>query len=197
MKILLHICCAPCTIYPLRVLRQERHDVHGLFYNPNIHPYREYKKRSATLEEYAAAEGLDVAWTGDYGIEDFLRGVVFRENDRCRYCYENRLAYTARTAAEGCFDGFTTTLLYSRFQAHETIKRMGEKLAETFGVPFYYRDFREGWTEGIKVSREKGLYRQPYCGCIYSEKERFYSKSQAVPLRDAARSDAEPREKKS
>lgn len=186
MNLLLHLCCAPCTIYPLQTLRQERHDVRGLFYNPNIHPYREYQKRAATLEEYAAAEALDVTWAEEYRMEDFLRSVVFRENDRCRYCYEDRLAYTARAAAEGHFDGFTTTLLYSRFQAHDMIKSIGESLAEKCGVPFYYRDFREGWTEGVRISREKGIYRQPYCGCIYSEKERFYPQARQAPFRSAA-----------
>lgn len=196
MKILLHICCAPCTIYPLQTLRRERHDVRGLFYNPNIHPYREYQKRSETLKEYAAAEELDVIWEKEYRMEDFLRGIAFRENDRCRYCYEDRLAYTARVAQAGRYDGFTTTLLYSRFQNHDMIKSIGESLAGKSGVPFYYRDFREGWTEGVRISRERGIYRQPYCGCIYSEKERFYPKAQKMPFRDAARGENEARDKK-
>jgi hypothetical protein len=174
MKILLHICCAPCTIYPLRKLRDEGHDTRGLFYNPNIHPYREYQKRSETLKEYAAAEKLDVIWEKEYRMEDFLRSVVFREDDRCRYCYHDRLTYTARIAARERFDGFTTTLLYSRFQKHDMIKSIGEGIAGEYGVAFYYRDFREGWNEGVRISRERGIYRQPYCGCIYSERDRYY-----------------------
>lgn len=174
MNILLHICCAPCTIYPLRKLRDEGHGVHGLFYNPNIHPYLEYKKRLNAVKEYAEDEKLPVTWAEEYGMENFLRGVVFREDDRCRYCYEDRLAYTARATVKEGFDGFTTTLLYSKYQNHDMIKRIGEGLADEYGVVFYYRDFREGWNEGVRISRERGIYRQPYCGCIYSERDRYY-----------------------
>jgi hypothetical protein len=106
------------------------------------------------------------------------------------------LTTAARAAAGGRFDGFTTTLLYSRFQDHDMIKSIGESLAGKFGVPFYYRDFREGWTEGVRISREKGIYRQPYCGCIYSEKERFYPQAQTAHLRGASRGEDEARDKK-
>jgi epoxyqueuosine reductase len=175
MRLLLHICCAPCTIYPLRVLREEGHEVRGLFYNPNIHPYVEYQRRLEAVEKYAEDEKLDVTWAEGYGVENFLRNVVFRENDRCGYCYEDRMAHAARAAAKGRFGGFTTTLLYSKFQDHDRVKRIGESLAEKFGVDFYYRDFREGWAEGIRISKERGIYRQQYCGCIYSERDRYYS----------------------
>lgn len=174
MRILLHICCAPCTIYPLSTLRGARHEISGLFYNPNIHPYREYLKRLDTVKEYAAAEALEVIVPSEYAMEEFLRNVAFREQERCRYCYYDRLAYTARAAAAGGFDGFTTTLLYSRFQDHGMIKSIGESLAGECGIDFHYCDFREGWAEGVRKSREQGMYRQPYCGCVYSEKERFY-----------------------
>ena len=172
----MHICCAPCTIYPLQVLRSDRHDLYGLFYNPNIHPYREYKKRLNTLKAYAAQVGLSVAYTEDYDMENFLRNVAFREKDRCRCCYHGRLQYTARKAKEERFGGFTTTLLYSKFQDHSMIKNIGESLAIEHRIKFYYQDFRSGWEDGIRVSKEMSLYRQPYCGCVYSEKERFYPK---------------------
>jgi len=174
VKILLHICCAPCTIYPLNILKHDGYDVCGLFYNPNIHPYLEYKRRLDTLKEYADKEGLKVIWTDEYNIEDFLRNVAFREKDRCRYCYWMRLKYTVDVARAERFEAFTTTLLYSKFQDHETIKTIGESLAKDYGLKFHYHDFREGWAEGTKISRELMMYRQLYCGCIYSEKERFY-----------------------
>ncbi len=174
MKILLHICCAPCVIYPLDVLRQEGHEVSGFFYNPNIHPYREYEKRAETLSTYARQVGLNVLWTQEYGVEDFLRNVVHRERDRCRYCYYERLRRVALTAKqEGC-DGFTTTLFYSKYQNHALLRSLAESLARECDVALVYRDFRKGWSEGVRRSRELGMYRQPYCGCIYSEKERFY-----------------------
>jgi hypothetical protein len=127
------------------------------------------------VEEYAKDEKLDVTWADEYGMEDFLRSVAFRENDRCRHCYYDRLAYTARVAAKGRFDGFTTTLLYSKFQDHDMLRSIAESLAGKYEVDFLYRDFREGWTEGVRISKERGIYRQPYCGCIYSERDRFYS----------------------
>ena len=95
VRILLHICCAPCTIYPLRVLREEGNEVSGVFYNPNIHPYQEYRKRLETLEMYASQEKLPVIWEKAYPMEEFLRQVAFREEERCRYCYPLRLTQTA------------------------------------------------------------------------------------------------------
>lgn len=173
MKILLHICCAPCAIYPLKVLREEGNEVFGLFYNPNIHPYSEYKRRLDTLTEYAEDINLRLITTDDYPMEEFLRNVVFREQERCRYCYYNRLSYTAQVAKKGKLDAFTSTLLYSKFQDRNLITELGNSLAKEKGVHFLDNDFREGWKEGIDASRKLGMYRQQYCGCIYSEKERF------------------------
>jgi len=174
MKILLHICCAPCTIYPLEILRKEAGQVKGVFFNPNIHPYLEYKKRLDTVREYAAREGLEVNLAEGYPIEDFLQKTAALGKDRCSYCYEVRLRHTAEQARRGLFDAFTTTLLYSRYQKHDLIRTTAEDAAREFNIPFYYRDFRTGWEEGVRLSKDMGLYRQKYCGCIYSEKERFY-----------------------
>ncbi len=173
MRILLHICCAPCTIYPLRIFREEGFSLTGLFFNPNIHPYREYLRRRDALEKFAHEEDLEIIWSPDYPLEDFLRGVVFKEQERCDWCYEMRLRRTAEIARQGKYDGFSTTLLYSKFQKHDRIRNIGEKLAEEYGIPFIYSDFRRGWDEGVRISRERQIYRQPYCGCIYSEKERY------------------------
>jgi predicted adenine nucleotide alpha hydrolase (AANH) superfamily ATPase len=173
VKILLHICCAPCTIYPLRTLNQEEYDVHGLFYNPNIHPYLEYRKRLDTVEEYAGHMGLRIIREERYPLEDYFRQVVFREEERCRICYHLRLSQAARIAQKAGCDAFTTTLLYSRFQKHDLIRSIAENVAGTQGIPFLYLDFRTGWSEGVRISKELGMYRQSYCGCVYSEKERF------------------------
>lgn len=173
MKILLHICCAPCTIYPLRILREEGNEVCGLFYNPNIHPYLEYRRRLDTLTSYAGSEGLTVIRDESYPLDAFLRQVAFREEERCPHCYQLRLSYAAQIAKNNRFDAFTTTLLYSRYQKHELIREIAAGVAETHGIPFFYRDFREGWSEGVRVSKASGMYRQPYCGCIYSERERY------------------------
>ena len=174
MKVLLHICCAPCAIYPLRILREEGHEVMGLYYNPNIHPYLEYQKRLDTLRDYAENTDLKLIVPDDYPLEEFLRNTAFRETTRCRYCYYLRLSYTAAIARRGRFDSFTSTLLYSKFQAHDLLKEMGEDLAGDRVPHFLYRDFRTGWKEGIEESKTLGMYRQQYCGCIFSEKERFF-----------------------
>ena len=174
MKILLHICCAPCAIYPLRTLRADGIDVMGFFYRHNIHPYTECLRREETLQSFAEYEDLRVVYQKGYDMEGFIRSVAFREKDRCSYCYHDRLLTAARVARKGKFDGFTSTLLYSKFQKHDTIKQMGESIGKSQGVPFFYQDFRTGWKEGIAVSKERSMYRQPYCGCIYSEKERYF-----------------------
>jgi predicted adenine nucleotide alpha hydrolase (AANH) superfamily ATPase len=182
MKLLVHICCAPCAIYPVKVLRQEGHDLTGYFYNPNIHPYLEYKKRLETLRDYSAREALSIILDESYPMETFLRKVVPDEGNRCRLCYELRLRHVAEEAREGDYEGFTSTLLYSKYQKHDLIKWTAEKIAQEYGMTFLYRDFREGWSEGVEISRRNGLYRQPYCGCIYSEKERYLKKGvEATP----------------
>ena len=181
MKILLHSCCGPCTIYPLKVLREEGCEVMGFFYRHNIHPYTECLRRQETLEGYAAEQKLSVIIQAGYDMEGFIRSVAFREKERCRYCYHDRLRAAALIARKGKFDAFTSTLLYSRHQNHDLIHEVGDSVGRETGVPFFYRDFRVGWKEGIETSKRLGMYRQPYCGCIYSEKERYYRDSTPSP----------------
>ncbi len=173
MKVLLHICCAPCAVYPVEALAVKGHKVRGLFFNPNIHPYQEFVRRMTTLETYAAHIRLPVIWNRRYDLEDFFRAIVFREKDRCRFCYYQRLTAAARTAKRSKYDAFTSTLLYSKFQNHELIKELGQLVVREVGVPFYYEDFRKGWAEGITKTKKLGLYKQQYCGCIFSERDRF------------------------
>jgi predicted adenine nucleotide alpha hydrolase (AANH) superfamily ATPase len=168
------MCCAPCAVMPVQVLGEKGFDVMGFFYRHNIHPYTECLKRQETLKSYANETGIRVIYQDGYDMEGFIRNVVYREADRCRYCYHDRLQSTARVAKKGKFDCFTSTLLYSKFQKHELIQSIGEAVGKSAGVPFYYRDFREQWKDGIAKSKAMGMYRQHYCGCIYSEKERFY-----------------------
>jgi len=174
MKVLLHMCCGPCTIYPLKVLQGEMMDVMGFFYRHNIHPFSECLRREGTLIEYTESRGVKVVLQHTYELERFLQSVVFRENDRCRFCYHDRLSSAAKVAKKGKFDAFCSTLLYSRFQNHDLIHEIGESVGKAQGIPFLYRDFRVGWKEGIDESKQLDMYRQQYCGCIYSEKERFY-----------------------
>ena len=154
-------------------MREQGMNVHGFFYNPNIHPYQEFQHRLTALQVYAPTVSLPLQVDGRYEMEEFLRLVVFREEQRCRCCYGMRLQAAAIVAKQGNFDAFTATLLYSRFQNHEAIKEIGEQIGHEVGIPFYYMDFRPGWQEGVNESKNLGLYRQKYCGCIYSEKERY------------------------
>jgi predicted adenine nucleotide alpha hydrolase (AANH) superfamily ATPase len=181
MKILMHACCAPCSIYPLRSLRDEGMMVMGYFYRHNIHPYTECLRRQETLETFAGQQQFKLIIQEGYDLEGFLRNVVYRETDRCRHCYFDRLRSAALVARKGKFDAFTSTLLYSKFQKHALIRDIGQAVSQETGVPFYYRDFRTGWKEGVTVSKRAGMYRQPYCGCIYSEKERYHRPAAPPP----------------
>ncbi len=176
MKILLHICCANCAIYPLERIKEKGDGAVGYFFNPNIHPYQEYRKRLDALKKYSESTGLEVIYRDEYLLEEFLRNVSHRVEERCQYCYSVRLEATAREAKSRAFDRFSTTLLQSAHQNHAKIKETGERVAQEVGIPFYYEDFRQGWRRGVEVSKAMGLYRQQYCGCIYSEKERFFEK---------------------
>jgi epoxyqueuosine reductase len=175
MKILLHVCCGPCAIYPLTLLQQQGHEVYGWFYNPNIHPYKEFRRRIEAVEDFARQQPCHIEIDHCYGLRDFLRRVVWHEerSERCGLCYDLRLLPTAQRAAAEGFDAFSTTLLYSKYQNHALIKSTGEALAAQQGIPFFYNDFRIGWHAGIAAAVAMQLYRQPYCGCIYSEQERY------------------------
>ncbi len=180
MKILLHTCCAPCAIVPIKLLRQADFEVMGYYYAHNIHPYTECVRRRDTLEAYASNIDLRVIYARGYDLEGFVRSVVYREVDRCEHCYHDRLRSTALMAKRGRFDTFSSSLLYSKSQKHDRIRAIGESVGRSVGIPFYYDDFRVGWEKGIAASKPLGMYRQQYCGCIYSEKERYYSQEKPV-----------------
>ncbi len=179
MKILVHICCAPCFTYPYKRLAEEGHEVVGFWYNPNIHPYMEYKTREESLKKYAEIENVEVV----YDAYDFINYLKMQLQDierpeRCRRCYSYRLEKAAIYAKENDFDAFTTTLLVSHHQYHEAIKKVGDEMADRYGISFYYEDFREGLHQGNAITRTYGLYRQKYCGCLISEWERFGGKKE-------------------
>ncbi|MCL4322756.1 MAG: epoxyqueuosine reductase QueH [Deltaproteobacteria bacterium] len=175
-KLLLHICCSPCLMYPYTIVNKKFDTVIGYFYNPNIHPYGEYLKRQDSLKKFADAVNLKVIYEKNYDMEEFIRNVAFREENRCYYCLSKRLEKAASLARASKFTHFSTTLLYSKHQKHDYIKEVGFNLEKKYGISFYYEDFRLGYKEGVKLSYDYNLYRQNYCGCIYSEKERFYKK---------------------
>ncbi len=173
MRLLLHTCCGPCLLYPLDVLCAEGYDVTGYFYNPNIHPYKEFRRRLDALYDLAKSERIKLVVEREYDLDIYLKNVVNNETDRCKICYDLRLQQTLQYAVEHGFDYFSTTLLYSRYQKHALIVERCKALSQQYGIIFVYNDFREGWQIGIDMAVEKNLYRQPYCGCIYSEQERY------------------------
>ena len=172
-SVLLHSCCAPCSVYCVDTLRQEGVEPTSLWFNPNIHPYQEYRTRRDTLLAYGETVGMDVRVLDDYGLRDFVRAVASDMDRRCAHCYALRLGTAAKYAAEHGFRAFTSSLLISPYQNHELLKRTGEAMARQYGVAFLYRDFRAGFRAGQAKARELGLYLQKYCGCVFSEEERY------------------------
>ena len=173
MKLLLHICCAPCSIMCIETLRQEGIEPVGFWDNPNIHPYTEYRSRKNCLTDYAKSIGLELILHGDYGLRPFVQTVADDIDGRCVQCYRMRLEPTARYAAENGFSHICTTLFVSPYQNHELLRQVAEEMAARYGVAFLYRDFRPGFRQGQQEARELGLYMQKYCGCVFSEEERY------------------------
>jgi len=172
-ELLLHTCCAPCSIYCIDTLREHGIEPTVYWFNPNIHPYMEYKNRKEALEKYTKSINVEAIFEDEYGLKEFTRNVINDLDNRCmKYCYKVRLEKTAKYAKENGYNAFSTTLLISPYQKHEIIKEIGNELAKKYGVDFLYMDFRNGFRSGQAKARELGLYMQKYCGCVYSEEER-------------------------
>ena len=181
MKILLHSCCAPCANQCIEVLQGDRFEVTGYWYNPNIHPFTEYRARRNCLREYCESIGVSLLERNDYGLRPFVREVAPDIAGRCVKCYEMRLFDTARAAAEGGFDAFTSSLFISPYQKHELMREVAERAAVEYGVKFEYRDFRPYFRAGQDKAREVGMYIQKYCGCVFSEEERYLKPKKIIP----------------
>lgn len=187
MKTLMHICCAPCANRPIDALQQEGIHVTGFWFNPNIHPYTEYQARKHTLEEYAKEIGMKLIIGGSYDLRPFITSVADNIDGRCAYCYRVRMEATARCAAENGYDSFTTSLLVSPYQKHDAIAAIARQMGEQYGVEFLYRDFRPLFQAGQEFARAHGFYMQKYCGCIFSEEDRYMAaKRKKKALRAAA-----------
>jgi hypothetical protein len=172
MKILLHTCCAPCLIVPHRVLSERGYEVVPFFYNPNVHPFREYRERYFAVVDYCEQQGLELQ-TGPYDMEGFIAEISSRVDTRCEKCFQVRLSRAAAEARRLCIAEFTTTLLVSPYQDQHLIREAGESAAIEHGVIFLGEDMTSGYKESVELSRQAGIYRQGYCGCVYSEKERY------------------------
>ena len=181
MKLLLHICCAPCSIACIQSLRAEGIEPTGFWYNPNIHPLTEYRARRDALQSYAAQIGMALEMHDAYGLRPFVRAVAEDIDARCVTCYAARMRETARYARAHGFTHFTSTLFVSPYQDHALLRAAAEQAAAEFGVAFLYRDFRPGFRDGQAQARALALYMQKYCGCVFSEEERYTKRSGAKP----------------
>lgn len=176
-RLLLHSCCAPCSSYVLEYLSQY-FLITVLYYNPNIYPPEEIRKRAKEQERLIAAMPVKHTVTyleGCYDPDRFYQAVKGHEQDkeggeRCFLCYRLRLSEAAREAKAGNYDYFTTTLSISPLKNADKLNEIGEELAEIYGVPYLNSDFKKknGYKRSTELSREYGLYRQDYCGCVYS-----------------------------
>lgn len=180
-SLLLHSCCAPCSSYVLEYL-SKYFSITLFFFNPNISARSEYDMRYAELVRLVSEMGLGAEVeivNGDYEPERFFKIAKGLEHlpeggERCRKCYALRLEYTARVAAKGEYDYFTTTLSISPHKNAEWLNTIGEEMAKKYGSSYLYSDFKKrgGYLRSCQLSEEHGLYRQDFCGCIYSKIER-------------------------
>lgn len=155
MKLLMHTCCAPCSIYCIETLRNEGIEPTLYWYNPNIHPYKEYEARRDTLKEYSKMININAIFEEDYGLKNFCKNVIDDLDNRCsNYCYKVRLEQTAKYAKEHGYDAITTTLFVSPYQKHEAIKKIASEIAKKYDLEFVYRDFRVGFREGQAKARQ-------------------------------------------
>jgi epoxyqueuosine reductase len=176
VKILTHICCGPCLVYPYEKLIDEGELLTGFWYNPNIHPFTEYKNRLESLKKFQSINNMEIAFNDSYDLEKFLSLAMSDLQDRCSHCYAMRLQETAHHAKENGFEYFTTTLLVSPYQKLDYIRKIGAELENETGIKFLDLDIVSGYREGRTKARDMGLYMQKYCGCIFSEKERYQNK---------------------
>jgi hypothetical protein len=171
-KILIDACCGPCALPALRLFQEPEYAARYLFYNPNIHPFREYRRRLESFEALMCEEGAEYVVV-PYEPEEWIRAVAYREESRCEICYRLRLRRAADIAVEEGFDALTSTLYASPYQDHDLISLLGGSISRSRGLEFVTWDGRDGYREALDQARARGMYTQPYCGCILSERERY------------------------
>jgi predicted adenine nucleotide alpha hydrolase (AANH) superfamily ATPase len=172
-KILVHVCCAHCAAYTVEHWRQQGYGVSALWYNPNIHPYMEHQQRLESMQALAQETDLPLMVVEGYDMVEYFRRVAGHEADRCGHCFDLRLSKTAETARRNGFSAFTTTLLISPHQKHDTLREIGSKIGGEQGLEFLYADLRKRYSDSRHMTKPMNLYRQQYCGCVYSEWERY------------------------
>lgn len=179
MSMLLHACCGPCSMYPLELLGTMGKDLDVFWFNPNIQPQFEWDRRYDNLVKAADHYNVRLIRQGEGCEEEYWRSSEYLKefSSRCEMCYDVRMDAVAKAAMEGGYTSFSTTLLVSPYQQHYRIAQIASSKADKYGVRFEYMDFRPGFRHGQDLAREIGLYRQKYCGCIFSlEESKFYDK---------------------
>ncbi len=171
-RLLLDTCCGPCAMVARECLDAGGRTVHYLFYNPNVHPYREYRMRLEAFETLMRDAGAEYTVLA-YEPEEWLRAVAYREESRCEFCYRLRLRRAADFALEEGMEALSTTLFASPYQDHELLQLLGSSVARSRGLEFVVWDGREVYREVLMLARDRGMYTQPYCGCLFSERERY------------------------
>lgn len=191
MKLALHACCGPCLLEPYDSLAASGDVVEVLYVNPNIHPVNEYERRRDTLAAYAEAAGI--TWRElPYDPASWMEHVAPLARDqraRCRACYRLRLGMTAEWAARHGFDALATTLSVSPYQDAAAIAEEGRRAAAEHGLEWVGRDFTDRYAEATRRSRDLGMYRQNYCGCVLSELEAREQRERRRAERRARRSE--------
>lgn len=163
---------------PARRLLDEGFELTAWFRNPNIQPLAEYLRRREAAAQCAERLGIDMIFEDEWNLADWLEKQLPRRESpgRCHFCCGERLEAAARAARKLGFPNFSSSLLYSRYQPHDFMAAKGAAIAAEGAPRFIYRDFRKDWQAGIDASLAWGLYRQPYCGCLFSEAERYAKK---------------------
>ena len=172
-SVLVHSCCVHCTAHTVDHWRGQGYEVVALWYNPNIHPYMEHQHRLKAMQSLVQEINLPLIVSDGYDMVEYFRQVAGHEAERCHYCFTLRLSRTAETALQKGFSAFTTTLLISPHQRHDLLWEIGNRLAEKNGIDFLYTDLRKRYSDSRRMTKGLNLYRQQYCGCIYSEWERY------------------------
>jgi predicted adenine nucleotide alpha hydrolase (AANH) superfamily ATPase len=176
MKLLLHICCAPDATHPVQILRDE-YEIDAFFYNPNIHPEGEYEKRLEDIKRLCGGWSIPLH-EGEYDKDLWLELTEEHKDEpeggkRCEICYRMRLEETAKLAAEEGYDIFGAVLTISPHKDAKKINEIGHELGKKYGVTYLESDFKkhDGFKKSVELSKELGLYRQNYCGCVYSKQK--------------------------
>lgn len=170
-KILLHVCCGPCAEWPVEALRSEGFDVDAYFYNPNIHPQAEHDKRLENMRKMAEIHQVKLFVDGE-SMEAHWRSLAhLKKEAHCKMCYAMRLQEAARFAKHNSYEYLTTSLQVSPYQDQNVIRNIAMKACQDNGIIFVDRPFLDAFSEGQEQAKNDGLYRQKYCGCIFSLSE--------------------------